>query len=762
MPGVTNYPPNARGLARYHEHNAGDYHEWFEDYVGALNATGTRDVALLPIARVLATILSETPLAELDAEAFYIDEAPHGTPELYYLAALVTYAHLFGEPPPLADDLEAALHPAIGANAEAIRQIVWRELSGGAVPEQAQILGPEGGFDNPSLAMGLAGISDWSTQHPFLDLMKTARPWVGHLPGQWGGVSFEELMEGGHLSAEGWPVSLPVEVTGIEAFILTDQDPRDTALAGRYLMTWDGEGDVTLGGLAMNVERQDGGGYAFDYQPGPGVVGIRVGSVDPADPVRNIRVFREADLPLIEAGALFAPSFAARIADLRTLRFMDWMDTNGSTQSEWVARPRVTDFSYGWRGVPVEVMVKLANQVGAEPWFTLPHMADDAYVRAFAELVAERLDPELPVWAEWSNEVWNFVFPQAHWSAEQGAERWGDGAGDDVWMQYAGHRAAEVANIWRDVFADNPTRLRTVVSVHTGWPGLEAPLLETPLRQAEGLPPAAQSFDAYAVTGYFGAEMGGETAPRRLPRWIEAEDGFDRLADAIRDDSFEDLTGRLWPYHAEVAARHGFDLVMYEGGTHVVGHGANVEDTALTDFFIRFNYSAQMASLYHDLLSSWRDVGGTRFNAFVDIAPASKWGSWGAWRYGGDLNPRAATLMAHASLPGPGASDAFRQGVYRDAGIGPDELIGTAQEDLLIGRGGDDTFRPNGGDDMIHGGAGEDVVLLTGMASDWLVSWADDTAVFAGPTGTARLTAVEFVEFLGDGRRFLLAQEAAE
>ena len=156
------------------------------------------------------------------------------------------------------------------------------------------------------------------------------------------------------------------------------------------------------------------------------------------------------------------------------------------------------------------------------------------------------------------------------------------------------------------------------------------------------------------------------------------------------------------------------------------------------------------------------DVGGTQFNAFVDIAPASKWGSWGAWRYGGDLNPRAATLMAHASLPGPGASDAFRQGVYRDAGIGPDELIGTAQEDLLIGRGGDDTFRPNGGDDLIHGGAGEDVVLLTGMASDWLVSWVDDTAVFAGPTGTARLTAVEFVEFLGDGRRFLLAQEAAE
>ena len=756
MNGHASFPPNRRGLRRYHAFNTGEYHDWFEEYVAMLNAEG-RDVNLIPVATALSRVLSETPLAELDGTIFYIDEAPHGTPELYYLAALVTYAAIYGAPPPLAPELEATLHPALGGNAEAIRRIVWETVAGVPYPEEARVTLPATGLDNPSLAMGLAGISDWSTQRPFLDLMKTARPWTGHLSGQWGGVSFDDLMAAGHLSPEGWPVSLPEEVEAIEAFVLTDQHPADTTLIGRYRVTWEGQGELTLGGLAQNVERHPNGGLAFDYRPGPGVVGLRIASVDPADPIRNIAVFREADAPLIEAGAVFAPDFVARIADLRTLRFMDWMDTNGSEQQTWADRPRTTDFTYGWRGVPVEVMLRLANQVGAEPWFTLPHMADDDYVRRFATLVAEGLDPGLIVWAEWSNEAWNFIFPQARWAADQAMARWQ--AGDDAWIQFAGHRAAEVADIWRDAFAARPEALRTVISVHTGWPGLEVAQLEAPLRQAEGLPPPHLSFDAYAVTGYFGADMSGEDAPRALRRWIDDDDGHARLARAIRGGSFEALTDDAWPHHAGAARRYGLDLMMYEGGTHVVGHGADVEDAELTAFFTGFNYSSEIAALYDDLLTRWTEVGGTRFNAFVDVAPASKWGSWGAWRYPGDVNPRAAMLMAHASLPGPGASDAFLHGAYRDGGEGGDRIEGTSEDDLLIGRGGDDSFLPMGGADLIHGGPGDDVVVLAGAAPDWAIAWEGGAAILTGPEGPHRLTSIEVLEFAGDGTRQPLSPE---
>jgi hypothetical protein len=90
--------------------------------------------------------------------------------------------------------------------------------------DQASFL-PDTGLENPSLAIGLNGISDWSTQHPFFDLMKTARPWIGHLPGQWGGNENSEIAASDILDKDGWPMSLPARAETIEAMILTEQPP---------------------------------------------------------------------------------------------------------------------------------------------------------------------------------------------------------------------------------------------------------------------------------------------------------------------------------------------------------------------------------------------------------------------------------------------------------------------------------------------------------------------------------------------------------
>ena len=60
---------------------------------------------------------------------------------------------------------------------------------------------------DPVLSFGLTGISDWSTQMAFLDLMKMSRPWIGHEPGKWGGMKTAELRAGGYLDADGWPIA---------------------------------------------------------------------------------------------------------------------------------------------------------------------------------------------------------------------------------------------------------------------------------------------------------------------------------------------------------------------------------------------------------------------------------------------------------------------------------------------------------------------------------------------------------------------------
>src|SRR5690606_8293459 len=133
----------------------------------------------------------------------------------------------------------------------------------------------------------------------------------------------------------------------------------------------------------------------FSFTPGPGLVGVRVSAVDPDDPIRDIRMIREDRLDLARAGVVFNPDFIAVVQDVRMVRFMDWMATNNSTQATWTDRPRPGDATWASHGVPVEVMVDLANRIGADPWFTLPHMADDDYVRQFAQHVHNRLDPRL-------------------------------------------------------------------------------------------------------------------------------------------------------------------------------------------------------------------------------------------------------------------------------------------------------------------------------------------------------------------------------
>ena len=114
----------------------------------------------------------------------------------------------------------------------------------------------------------------------------------------------------------------------------------------------------------------------------------------------------------------------------------------------------------------------------------------------------------------------------------------------------------------------------------------------------------------------------------------------------LQNDTLADLIGRVWPYHAAVARAHDLDLVMYEGGSHVVGLGAQVNDESLTAFFDHLNYAPQMGALYTDLMAGWLAVGGQLFTHYSDVYAPTKWGSWGALRYLADENPRWDALNA--------------------------------------------------------------------------------------------------------------------
>lgn len=530
------------------------------------------------------------------------------------------------------------------------------------------------------IGFNLAPVTDWSTQMPFIDLMKTARPWIVHRAGQWGGAGEADLIEADLLDEFGWPTRQPRELGTVGTVILTDIPQEATALAGTYRLRFDGEGIVEVSGRAQNVRYSDGD-VIFDYTPGPGPVEIRIQRSDPEDYVRNISVVRQEHWALHDAGDLFNPDWLAQMRSFEVLRFMDWMATNNSLIAEWSDRPLPGDYTWARNGVPAEVMLELMNKIELDGWFTLPHMADDDYMRRFAELAAAQ-PAERTIYAEYSNEVWNWQFEQTRWADTQAQARWNQ---PDTGPQFYGARAAEMAAIWSEVFGDDEggPELVNVISSQTGWLGLEAIILEAPLWQAEadspGNPPWVY-FDAYAVTGYFGGIIGVEERAPVTRDWIArsldaavAEATAQGLTGTTRDayvaqnrynlaseiagkelmdgsvtgdplDTVEDLLTRVLPYHKEVADAHGLDLIMYEGGTHVVGIGPMAEDAALSAFFMHFNYTPEMGALYDRLIEGWRALTGGAFVAYNDIYAPTKWGSWGAQRWLGDENPRWLAL----------------------------------------------------------------------------------------------------------------------
>jgi hypothetical protein len=79
--------------------------------------------------------------------------------------------------------------------------------------------------------------------------------------------------------------------------------------------------------------------------------------------------------------------------------------------------------SYVNKGAPLEDMLLLSNVVAADPWFCIPHLADDDYVRRFAEAVRDGLRPDRKAYIEYSNELWHTGFPGGQYAEAQGARR---------------------------------------------------------------------------------------------------------------------------------------------------------------------------------------------------------------------------------------------------------------------------------------------------------------------------------------------------
>lgn len=500
------------------------------------------------------------------------------------------------------------------------------------------------------LGTNLRDVMDWSTQRPFLDLIKQARAWFtqcdperdADCDGGWETGEAREL----DVDEQGWVRSLPAPAAPGYSIAATVLHQPDSLRAGRYVMRYAGTGEIRYRLGARRIDSASRPGRdVLDIDPARGAIHIQIYATDPAgsgDYLRDLQLVRQDREPLLLAGQHFDPDFLRRIGPFQALRFMEWMKTNGSPLEQWIQRPLPDDALYTLSaGVPAERMIELANALGAAPWFTLPHRADDDLMRQFARLARDTLAPSLKVYVEYSNEVWNASFAQHGWVAEQARALWPGGKHSALakTINWYGKRSAELCDIWKQVFANAEERVVCVMGGQAANAWIATQALDCRLWSA-GKPCSSHGIDAIAIAPYFGGYLGDPSHESRLADWASAgEEGLERLFlelehGGLLPDGPEGgalAQAMRWvDQHVALGNRLGLPVLAYEGGQHLVGLRGAATAPAVSDFFIRANRDPRMGQLYRAYLGAWGDHSGGLLMHFSDIGTPTMHGSWGA------------------------------------------------------------------------------------------------------------------------------------
>ncbi|MEM6768146.1 MAG: T9SS type A sorting domain-containing protein [Bacteroidota bacterium] len=123
------FPPSASEWEAYNAELTGGFHTWFLTYHDALVAANPDVcVSMIPVGPLMSSILTRSPYNQIPIDILYEDDAPHGRPSLYFLAAMVTYSAMVGEKVPATFQAPDIIHPLIKDNYVAIGDIIWEEL----------------------------------------------------------------------------------------------------------------------------------------------------------------------------------------------------------------------------------------------------------------------------------------------------------------------------------------------------------------------------------------------------------------------------------------------------------------------------------------------------------------------------------------------------------------------------------------------------------------------------------------------------------
>lgn len=291
------------------------------------------------------------------------------------------------------------------------------------------------------------------------------------------------------------------------------------------------------------------------------------------------------------------PELISDLSPFKVIRFMDWNLTNDSNnpQASFSTRKQKTD-SQSSDPVAFEWQVDLCNRAKTDCWLTMPHEANlTDYATQLAQLVHGQLSPDLRVYIEWSNEVWNGGFPQHAYAADR-ASNLGLPGGDGA-ASYQVYASVRMFEQFESVFGKGSPRLVKVLSGQQAWDG---PCTDAMAALKDGtINPNGTMPDVFAVAPYFGGVS-----------ISELQSAIPALVSGMSQNQ-------------ACATGNGLPLVSYEGGS---------------DSFAAPNGGCASLALdpgMHDLYTSYLDMlSGTMHGPFMQYTGVGS--CWGLKQHTGD------------------------------------------------------------------------------------------------------------------------------
>ena len=521
--------------------------------------------------------------------------------------------------------------------------------AGGKVTQSTVVIVSE--LAGSRLGINLNWVNDWGDrQNTFVDVVKQSRGFISM-----------DLSHPVPLDANGWPTT-----DFVVYFITGGKDQLGQALTttypsvmGTYTLSFNGTAVIGTG-LCSGCQITN---QVYNAATNTTTANITInnqfsqlayGFINTNGGVKNLKLLRPG-YPL-GTKQVFTNEFLNAIAPFSTLRFMDFLNTNNSPVTTWAERSQASQPSQQLPGgVAWEYVIALANASGKDIWINIPEGVDltdtttNNYVTQLATLLKATLNPNIHVYVEYSNELWNYAFPQSFHNLNSAIAEVNSGAdstlnydaSNNKWywaLRRVVHQTVRISQLFANVYGSDaintiirPVYMNQFVAPYAAGDGLYY------LEKNFGAP--SKYLYAIGSAPYVNAK-GTETTMADIITNLNASLNSvlaKFVATPIYNGIYTDL-GKIT--YQSLANFYGLKNVAYEGGAQNAG-GSALFEKAGNDPSVNTAIQQELADAI--------GCGNSLFMYYKLVAPAGD--SWGAYNDVTVPTEKSKALVTIAETP---------------------------------------------------------------------------------------------------------------